>query len=72
MRKVKQDILVKNASREEKRKRLADIKAFLKSEHADIEEYEERLVTRLVKNVVIHDERVEVELKTGDTIEIMH
>ena len=71
MRKVKQDILVKNASREEKRKRLADIKAFLKSEHADIEEYEERLVTRLVKNVVIHDERVEVELKTGDTIEIM-
>ena len=71
MRKVKQDILVKNASREEKRKRLADIKAFFKSANADIEEYEESLVTRLVKNVVIHDERVEVELKTGDTIEIM-
>ena len=71
MRKVKQDILVKNASREEKRKRLADIKAFLKSAHTDIEEYEESLVTRLVKNVVIHDEKVEVELKTGDTIEVM-
>ncbi|MRI86325.1 recombinase family protein [Aerococcaceae bacterium WS4759] len=71
MRKVKQDILVKNASREEKRKRLADIKAFLKSAHTDIEEYEESLVTRLVKNIVIHDEKVEVELKTGDTIEVM-
>ena len=45
MRKVKQDILVKNASREEKRKRLADIKAFLKSAHTDIEKYEESLVT---------------------------
>lgn len=62
---------MKNASREEKRKRLADIKAFLKSAHTDIEEYEERLVKQLVKNVVIHDGKVEVELKTGDTIEIM-
>ena len=70
LRKVKQEILVKNASREEKRKRLSDIKAFLKSAHTDIEEYEERLVTRLINSVVIHDDKVEVELKTGDTIEI--
>ena len=67
---MKQEILVKIASREEKRKRLSDIKAFLKSAHTDIEEYEERLVTRLINSVVIHDDKVEVELKTGDTIEI--
>lgn len=71
LRKVKQDILVKNASREEKRKRLSDIKAFLKSAHTNIEEYDERLVTRLINSVVIHDKKVEVELKTGDTIEVM-
>ncbi|MGX7092523.1 recombinase family protein [Hutsoniella sourekii] len=70
MRKVKQDILVENASREEKRKRLADIKAFLKSAHADIDEYEESLVTRLVNKVIIHDDYVEVELKTGELIEV--
>ena len=70
MRQVKQDILVKNASREEKRKRFSDIKAYLKTSHSEIEDYTDDLVIRLVNTVIVHDEKVEVELKTGDIIEV--
>lgn len=70
LRKLKQDILIENASREEKRERISDIKAFLKTSHVEIEEYEEALVYRLVSKVIIHDEKVEVSLKTGEVITV--
>lgn len=70
LRKLKQDILIENASREEKRERISDIKAFLKTSHVEIEEYEEALVHRLVSKVIIHDEKVEVSLKTGEVITV--
>lgn len=68
LRKLKQDILIENASREEKRERISDIKAFLKTSHIEIEGYEEALVHRLVSQVIIHDGKVEVRLKKGEVI----
>ena len=70
LRKLKQDILIENASREEKREQISDIKAFLKISHIEIEEYEEALVHRLVSKVIIHDEKVEVSLRTGEVITV--
>lgn len=70
LRKLKQDILIENASREEKRERISDIKAFLKTSHVEIEGYEEALVHRLVSQVIIHDGKVEVRLKTGEVITV--
>ncbi|MGY3815863.1 hypothetical protein ACWOA6_10060 [Globicatella sulfidifaciens] len=70
LRKLKQDILIENAIREEKRERISDIKVFLKTSQVEIEEYEEALVHRLVSKVIIHDEKVEVSLKTGEVITV--
>ncbi|MGH2102916.1 MULTISPECIES: DNA recombinase [Aerococcus] len=68
LRERKQQLLIENATNEEKRRRLSDIKALLKTQHIKLEDYDESLVNRLVTGVVIKDSVIEVELKTGDCI----
>ncbi|OFK63558.1 hypothetical protein HMPREF2811_09370 [Globicatella sp. HMSC072A10] len=70
LREKKQELMIQNAINEEKRRRLSDIKAFLKTQHTRLEEYGEGLTNRLVEGVVIKDECIEVELKTRDIINI--
>ncbi|MDT2768179.1 recombinase family protein [Globicatella sulfidifaciens] len=70
LREKKQELLIENATNEEKRRRWSDIKAFLKTQHTRLEEYGEGLTNRLVEGVVIKDECIEVELKTRDIINI--
>lgn len=70
LRERKQQLLIENATNEEKRRRWSDIKAFLKTQHTRLEEYGEGLTNRLVEGVVIKDECIEVELKTRDIINI--
>ena len=69
-RERKQQLLIENATNEEKRRRWSDIKAFLKTQHTRLEEYGEGLTNRLVEGVVIKDECIEVKLKTRDIINI--
>ena len=40
------------------------------SQTAEIEEYDEQLVRRLVAKVTVYDERFEVELKSGLSVDI--
>ncbi|WP_147429884.1 hypothetical protein [Atopobacter sp. AH10] len=51
-----------------KRKRLADIKTFLKGRHIKLEEYDESLVNRLVDEVRVKEDSFEVKLKTSRII----
>ena len=70
LREKKQALLIANATNEDKRRRLADIKAFLKRLHIKLEEYDESLVNRLVEQVRVKEEGFEVKLKTGEGITV--
>ncbi len=63
-------MLVENAEREGKRQRIPEMTAFLNAQSYELEEYDEQLVRRLIEKVTIHDGRVEVEFKSGISIDI--
>lgn len=65
LREKKQDLMIQNATNEEKRRRLSDIKAFLKSQHQRITDYDESLVHRLIEKVMVEDDQLEITLKMG-------
>ena len=69
-REYKQKAHVENADRDEKRKRLADMNAFLQEHLTSITEYDEHLVRWLIENVAIYDDRFAVELKSCFSIDI--
>lgn len=70
LREKKQELMIQNATNEEKRRRLSDIKAFLKTQHHGIEEYDESLVYRLIEKILVEDNQPEFTLKTGEIIRI--
>lgn len=65
LRELKQNALVENAEREGKRQRIAEMTDFLNEQSCELEEFDEQLVRRLIEKVTIHDDRVEVEFKSG-------
>jgi hypothetical protein len=67
---LKQNALVENAEREGKRQRIAEMTDFLNEQSCELEKYDEQLVRRLIEKVTIHDDRVEVEFKSGISIDI--
>ena len=70
LRELKQNALVENAEREGKRQRIAEINDFLNEQSCQLEEYDEQLVRRLIEKVTVHDDRIEVEFKSGVEIDI--
>ena len=70
LREKKQVLLIANATNEDKRRRLADIKTFFKGQHIKLEEYDESLVNRLMEEVHVKEDSLEVKLKTGEIITI--
>jgi site-specific DNA recombinase len=70
LRELKQNSLVENAEREGKRQRIAEMNDFLNEQSCELEEYDEQLVRRLIEKVTIHDSKIEVEFKSGISIDI--
>lgn len=70
LREKKQALLIANATKEDKRRRLADIKAFYKGQHIKLEKYDESIVNRLVKQVRVYDESLEILLTSGMVIKV--
>ena len=70
LREKKQELLIINATNEEKRRRLSDIKAFLKTQLIQLVNYDDSLVNRLLAGIVIKGKIIEGELRTGDFITI--
>ena len=70
LREKKQVLLIANATNEDKRRRLADIKARFKGQHIKLEEYDASLVNRLVEEVCVKEDSLEVKLKTGEIITV--
>ncbi len=69
LRELKQNTLVENAEREGKRQRIAEMTDFLNKQSAELEEYDEQLVRRLIEKVTIYEDKLTVEFKSGIEID---
>jgi len=62
--------MVENANRDELKKRIADMSAFLQEQPATITEYDEQLVRRLIEKVTVYEDKFTVEFKSGVTVDV--
>lgn len=70
LREEKQQLMIENATREEKRERIADMDAFLNNNYISIGSYDDGLVRRLVEKVIVCDDELMVCFKSGIEIAI--
>ena len=70
LRELKQKALAERAEREGLKKRIAEMRKFLREQDTKVTEYDEQLVRRLIEKVTIYDERFEVEFKSGVKVDV--
>ena len=70
MREQKQKVQVDSANKDEIKKRIVDMSAFLNEQTTTITEYDEALVRRLIEKVTIYEDKLTVEFKSGLTVDI--
>ena len=70
LRELKQNTLARNAEREGKRQRMAEMTEFLKMQPIELQEYDEQLVRRLIKKITMIDNKLIIEFKSCVEIEV--
>lgn len=70
LRDLKQDALNRNAARQAKRQRSAELAAFLEEQCSEPIEFDEKLNKRLIEKITAYDDRLVVEFKSGLEIEV--
>jgi len=70
LREEKQKAQMENATRDELKKRMHDMGAFLREKPIAIAEYDEPLVRRLIEKVTVYENKFTVEFKTGVTVDV--
>lgn len=70
LRELKQAALTENAEREGLKQRIAEMKQFLTEQMEQIEKYDEFLVRRMIGKVIVYEDRLAVEFKSGTNIDI--
>jgi len=70
LREKKQNALVENSNRDEVRKRIADMSAFLQEQPTAITDYDEQLIRRLIEKVTVYEDKFTVEFKSGVTVDL--
>jgi len=70
LREEKQSMQEYNANRQGKRKRIAEMTAFLKEQTGEMTEYDDKLVRQLVERIDVIGEKMAVAFKSGLEIEI--
>lgn len=43
---------------------------YLNQQICELKEYDEQLVRRLIENVTVHDDKIEVEFKSGLSVDV--
>ena len=66
LRAEKEKLMVENAERVARKKRMEEVEAFLR-EHSEagVTSFDESLVRKLVKQIIVYGDRVEVAFKAG-------
>ena len=70
LREDRHSALVEQAERKGSKQRLEEMEAFLNNQTTMIEEFDERLVRMLIDRLVIFDDKIRVEFKSGAEIDI--
>jgi len=70
LRDLRQETLSRNALRKDKRDRIAEMTDFLNTQTGDITEFDDKLVRKLVEKVIVYDNRLVVEFKSGFVVEV--
>jgi len=70
LRDLRQETLSRNALRQDKRDRIAEMTDFLNTQTGDITEFDDKLVRKLVEKATVYDDRILVEFKSGLEIEV--
>ena len=70
LRDLRQETLSRNALRQDKRDRIAEMTDFLNTQTGDITEFDDKLVRKLVEKAIVYDDRLMVEFKSGLEIEV--
>jgi len=70
LRDLRQETLSRNALRQDKRERIAEMTDFLSTQTCDITEFDDKLVRKLVEKAIVYDDRIVVEFKSGLEIEV--
>ncbi len=70
LRDQKQKLQLESANRDELKKRIADMSAFLKKQSTFLNEYDEQLVRRLIEKVTVYEDKFTVEFKSGVTVDV--
>jgi site-specific DNA recombinase len=72
LREEKQKAQFESAGRDETRKRIADMKAFLRKQDTATTAFDEALVRRLIEKVTVYENKFTVEFKSGIMVEFMN
>ena len=70
LRDLRQETLSRNALRQDKRDRIAEMTDFLNTQTGDITEFDDKLVRKLIEKATVYDDRIVVEFKSGIEINI--
>jgi len=70
LRDEKQKVQMDNINREEVKKRIADMDAFLREQPTSINKYDEQLIRRLIEKVIVFEDKFTVEFKSGVTVDV--
>jgi hypothetical protein len=65
LRDLRQETLSRNALRQDKRDRIAEMTDFLNMQTGDITEFDDKLVRKLVEKAIVYDDNIVVEFKSG-------
>jgi site-specific DNA recombinase len=70
LRDQKQKLQLESANRDDLKKRMADMSAFLKKQSTALTKYDEQLVRRLIEKVTVYEDKFTVEFKSGLTVDV--
>lgn len=70
---MKQEVMMKNATREGLRQRTCEMTKFLKEQPQQLEtyDYDDLLVRRLIEKITIHERQITIEFKSGIDVKII-
>lgn len=70
LREEKHNALAKNAEKKGSKQRFEDMTAFLNGQRDTLEEYDEQLIRRLMSKIMVFEERITVEFKSGIEMDV--
>lgn len=70
LQKEKQQAQVDKAEREGMKNRIAEMRIFLDRQEKEIDEYDEKLVRKMIEKVTVYDDKFTVEFKSGASVDI--